>query len=80
MTIYAPAAENFYVYGQVNSPGGYTLQSDMTIRMAIAKSGGLTDSGTDKKVEVTRDGKKTKVDLAEKVRPGDVLFIGERLF
>ncbi len=78
--IYAPAAENFYVYGQVNSPGGYTLQSDMTIRMAIAKSGGLTDSGTDKKVEVTRDGKKTKVDLAEKVRPGDVLFIGERLF
>ena len=78
--IYSPVAENFYIYGQVNSPGAYGLQSAMTVRQAIAKGGGLTESGSDKKVNVTRAGKKVKVGLDEQIQPGDVLVIGERLF
>lgn len=78
--IYAPQAENFYIYGQVNAPGVYSVASDGTVRMAIARAGGLTASGSDKKVTVTRSGKKVKVDLASKVEAGDVLEIGERLF
>jgi polysaccharide export outer membrane protein len=78
--IYAPLAETFYIYGQVNSPGPYPLQSDMTLRMAIARGGGLTESGSDKKATVTRGGKKVKLALEDKVQPGDVIVIGERLF
>lgn len=78
--IYVPTAELYYIYGQVNSPGAYSLQSDMTVRMAIAKGGGLTASGSDKKIDVTRAGNKEKIDIGAKIEPGDVLVVGERLF
>ena len=78
--IYSPVADVFYIYGQVRSPGAYPLASEMTVRMAIAKSGGLTDSGSDKKIDVTRSGKKAKLDASAKLLAGDVLFVGERMF
>lgn len=78
--IYAPTAETFYIYGQVNSPGVYPLQSGMTLRMAIARAGGLGQSGSDKKADVTRAGKKAKITLEQNVMAGDVIVIGERLF
>lgn len=78
--IYAPMADLFYVYGEVKSPGAFSLVSDMTVRMAIARAGGVTENGSDSKVEVTRGGKKTKLDPSAKIQPGDILKIGERLF
>lgn len=78
--LFAPPAEIFYIYGQVNNPGAIVLATGMTLRQAIAKAGGLTASGSDKKVDATRDGKKTRLTLDEPVKPGDVLVVGERLF
>jgi polysaccharide export outer membrane protein len=78
--IYAPAADLYYVYGQVHSPGTFPLTRDMTVRMAIVKAGGTTESGSDKSVQVTRGGKTIKLDAAAKVEAGDVLYISERLF
>ena len=78
--IYSPAAEVFYVSGQVNSPGTFAVKSNLTVRQAIALAGGLTVSGSEKKVQTTRDGKKVKLDPDAKIEPGDVLVIGERLF
>jgi polysaccharide export outer membrane protein len=78
--IYSPPAERFYIYGQVNSPGEFGLQSNMTVRMAVARGGGLTESGSDKKITVTRKGEKVKVKLDDPIQPGDVLVVGERLF
>lgn len=78
--IYSPLAETFYIYGQVHSPGVYALVNEMTVRMAIAKSGGLTEQGNDKSVDVTRGGKKMKLDIAGKLQPGDVVVVKERLF
>jgi polysaccharide export outer membrane protein len=78
--IFSPAAEIFYITGQVKSPGTYPVRTDLTIAQAIARGGGLTDSGTDKKVKVTRAGKVMKLGPTEKVMPGDVLDIAERLF
>jgi polysaccharide export outer membrane protein len=78
--IYAPNADLYYVYGQVHSPGMFPLTNDMTVRMAIAKAGGTTESGSDKSVQVTRGGKTIKLDAAAKVQAGDVLYISERLF
>ncbi len=78
--IYAPAAEMFYISGKVNSPGGYAVTNGITVSMAIAKAGGLGENGSNKKVDVTRGGKKVKLNLTDKVEPGDVIVVGEKLF
>jgi polysaccharide export outer membrane protein len=78
--IYAPAAEMYYISGKVNSPGQYAANSDITLAMAIAKAGGLAEQGSDKKVDVTRGGKKVKLDLGAKIQPGDVIVVGEKMF
>lgn len=79
--IYVPPAEVFYISGQVRGPGTMPISSDMTFAMAIAKAGGLTDLGSDKRLKVTRGGKKLdRVDLNAKVEPGDIIDVGERLF
>ena len=78
--IFAPAAEVFYISGSINQPGTYALRSDMTMRQAIARGGGLSESGTDHGVMVTRGGKKIKLDVSAKVEPNDVIVVRERLF
>jgi polysaccharide export outer membrane protein len=82
--IYIPAAENqvFYVTGQVKSPGSYPVVEGMTVRIALARAGGLTDDGSEKKVTVKRKGvdlKGVKLDVTT-LEPGDIVNVGERLF
>jgi polysaccharide export outer membrane protein len=79
--IYSPTAEVFFISGEVKAPGSYPSTSDMTVRMAIARGGGLTDLGTDHGVKITRGGVKlSHVDLDSKIQPADVIVIGQRLF
>jgi polysaccharide biosynthesis/export protein len=80
-TIFSPVAELFYVSGQVKAPGAYPVISDMTVRMAIGRSGGLTDLGSERGIKITRGGRKIdRVDIDSKIQPGDVIVVGERLF
>jgi len=79
--LYSPDAELFYVTGQVKSPGAFGILPDLTFRMALSRAGGVTDSGSDKNITVTREGKTLRhVDLDSKVMPGDVVLVPERLF
>jgi polysaccharide export outer membrane protein len=79
--IYSPPADLVYVSGQVKGPGAFAITPGMTVRMALARGGGVTDAGSYNKVQLTRDGvKQGRVDLDAAVRPGDVLVVGERLF
>jgi polysaccharide export outer membrane protein len=78
--IFSPVADLFYISGQVNSPGSFPLTSDMTLRMAIGRAGGLASSGSEKRVTVTRKGEKVKIGLGDLVQAGDVIVVGERLF
>ena len=79
--IYSPVAEQFFISGQVKSPGSYAVKQAMTVRMALSQGGGLTDLGSDHKIKITRSGKTlTKVDLDSRVEAGDVIVVGERLF
>ncbi len=76
----APAAQ-FYIYGAINGPGSYKLERDMTFRMALARAGGLSPVGSEKRVKVIRDGKEIgRIDLNAKVQPGDTVVVGERFF
>jgi len=78
--IYVPKADIFYVSGQVKEPGTFPLSPDMTLRMAIARAGGVTDQGTDRRVRITRAGHDVTVNLDGKIQSGDVIVVGERLF
>ena len=79
--IYSPPAELFYVSGQVNSPGVFPVIPGLTFRMAIARAGGVTMIGNEKKMKVTRHGEKmASVNLNDVVQPGDIIVIGQSLF
>lgn len=78
--IFSPIADLFYISGQVNAPGSFPLISNTTVAMALARAGGLTPSGSDKRVTVRRNGTKVKLDLSARVEAGDVIVVGERLF
>ena len=78
--VYVPPAETYYIYGQINSPGVYPLRDKLTLRKAIARSGGLGAAGSEKKISVYRDGKKTTLALDEPILPDDVVVIGQRSF
>lgn len=82
--IYVPALQNevFYLTGAVKSPGAYPIAPDMSLRMALARGGGVSDMGSEKKVKVNRAGEYLKdVKLDEtKVQAGDIVTVGERLF
>lgn len=82
--IYVPAAkaEVFYINGQVTTPGSYPVTEGMTLRMALAVAGGLTEQGSDKKVKINRKGVQLKGVKLDKtvIEPSDILTVGERLF
>lgn len=79
--IYVPAAKTFYIYGQVNAPGTYQIDRDMTLRKALARGGGLTPMGSEKRVKVFRNGEEIKkFDPSEPIIDGDVVVVGERFF
>jgi polysaccharide export outer membrane protein len=74
--------EVFYLSGAVKSPGAYPAAADMTVRMALARAGGLNENGSEGKIKVTRKGvelKNVKIDVT-KVEAGDIITVGERLF
>jgi polysaccharide export outer membrane protein len=81
--IYVPSVQSeiFYISGQVKSPGSFAMSKNLTVREAIARGGGLTDMGSEKKVKVFRKNVEVKgVKLDTPLEPGDIVQVGERLF
>jgi polysaccharide biosynthesis/export protein len=78
--VYVPAAETYYIYGQINAPGVYPVRDQMTLRKAMARGGGLTALGSQKRITVFRQGKKQVLGLDEPIMPDDVIVVGERVF
>ncbi len=81
--IYVPsvAAEMVFINGQVHSPGAFPLSKNMTVRDAIARGGGLTEMGSEKKLKLFRKNVQVSdVKLETPLQAGDILQIGERLF
>lgn len=79
--LYVPAAETFYIYGQVSAPGTYPVDKQMNLRKALARGGGLTSMGSEKRVKVFRNGEEMrKFDPSAPIKGGDVIVVGERFF
>jgi polysaccharide export outer membrane protein len=74
----------FFVLGEVTYPGQYPYVPHMTVENAVAIAGGFTPRASKSKVSITRRYQgvpaKFALPLQYKVRPGDVLTVGERWF
>jgi polysaccharide export outer membrane protein len=82
--VFVPKAQTFYIQGYVRNGGSYVLEPGTTVEQAIALAGGLTERGSSRGIKATRliDGKTVEMslNLSDKVQPGDVISIKQRLF
>ena len=76
--------QQFFIEGEVRSPGSYQYVPDITVRQAIALAGGFTELAAKSRIYIIRgddpDGKEKKVTLADPIYPGDILTIDESFF
>ncbi|MEQ1760518.1 MAG: polysaccharide biosynthesis/export family protein [Vicinamibacterales bacterium] len=83
-TVFVPRAESVYVFGQVRSPGAYSIQLSTTVLQALSLAGGVADRGATGRIKVVRIEKGATVELRVKltdlVRPGDTIIVPERFF
>ena len=74
----------FYILGEVKEPQSYPYVDGMTYLNAVAIAGGFTYRAKEDHVMVVRmkDPKKTEIrlNMDERVMPGDVIHIEERFF
>ncbi len=75
----------FYVRGEVNSPGGFAYLPGLTLGKAIAIAGGFTERASRKEMEVSRETKSGKretltLPIADAVSPGDIIIVEESFF
>jgi polysaccharide export outer membrane protein len=84
-TVFVNHQPMFYIYGQVQKPGQYRLERDMTVMQALAVGGGITTKGTRRGIVLHRrdaHGKvnEIEVSLDDDVKSTDVIYVKESLF
>ena len=74
----------FYVNGEVESPGAFPYLPGLTVQKAIAMAGGFTDRAEKSRVEIIHEKdvshKPVKETLDATVQPGDVVVVDESFF
>ncbi|MCC4116426.1 polysaccharide export protein EpsE [Aromatoleum toluclasticum] len=83
--IYVRRADVFYIYGEVQKPGSFRLERNMTVMQALATGGGPTLRGTVRGLRIHRrggDGKVAVIEptLEDRLRPDDIIYVKESLF
>jgi polysaccharide export outer membrane protein len=84
-TVYVPRAPMAYIYGEVQRPGTFRIERNMTVLQALAQGGGLTARGTKRNIQLDRRNEKgeiqkLKTKLTDLVQQDDVLYVQESLF
>ncbi len=83
-TIFVPKARNFYVTGQVRSPGTFVWQRGMTVLQALALAGGVGERGAAGRIKIIRlvggRRKEIGVEQTDLVEPGDTVYVPQRFF
>jgi polysaccharide export outer membrane protein len=75
----------FYIHGEVKSPGGYAYLPGLTVRKAVALAGGFTERASKTKISVIHEGdedvkKSEPIALGDKLAPGDIVTIEQSFF
>lgn len=81
-----PPADLFYIQGEVTAPGKYRIEPGMTVLEAITKAGGLTERGSEHRIQLKRKTDKPgqyrtqSVKTGDLVKAGDIIRVKESLF
>jgi polysaccharide biosynthesis/export protein len=85
--VFVKKAGQVYISGFVQNPGAYTVEpGGVSLKQALALAHGVTERGSDKRVEILRktangkDEKLKDVTLDTIVRPGDTVTVKSRIF
>lgn len=83
--IYVPRQPMFYIYGEVQRPGSYRLERNMTLTQALSVGGGLTQHGTESGIRIKRrDANGVVQTITPKgsgdLQADDVIYVRESLF
>jgi polysaccharide export outer membrane protein len=82
--ILVPEMDVFYIYGEVQHPGRYQLDRDMTVMQGLSVASGLTPRGSVKGIELNRqvgaEVKTFKSNLDDRMQPGDVIYVKTSVF
>ncbi len=82
--VVVPAAEVFYIYGQIQKPGKYRIERDMTVMQAISVGGGVTEMGSENGLSIKRrKGSRTEnlsAKLDTTLRANDVIYVKKSIF
>lgn len=74
----------FFIHGQVNRPGGYAYQDDLTLDKAIALAGGLANRASKSDWKITRkvNGKSVIINASVMtlIYPDDIIEIEQSFF
>ncbi len=83
-TVTVPRIEPIYVFGHVGRPGEYTIGKDATVRQILSLAGGVTQRGAEGRIKIMRtvqgNEQEIKVELDDRVMPGDTIVVPERFF
>lgn len=84
-TVYISKADVYYVSGEVNKPGSFKLEPDVTVIKAITMAGGFSKIASKGRVRIIRiiDGQKREMEsvkMDEPVLPNDVIVVPESFF
>jgi polysaccharide export outer membrane protein len=83
--VFIERAPRFYIYGEVQKPGPYRLERDMTLLQVLAVGGGLSVRGTERGIRIKRrdaDGKmqQFKARHDDLIQVDDVIYVKESFF
>ncbi len=75
----------FYIYGEVQRPGAFRLEQNMSVVQALSMGGGVNARGTQRGIRILRRGEngamqELEARLADMVKKDDVIYVKESLF
>ncbi len=84
VNIYIMRYRNFYIAGEVRSPGGYPYVDGLTVFKAVTLAGGLTDKASTSRIKIKRpkggEEVTVSVELEDLVFPDDVIIVPQSFF
>ena len=85
-SLFVPKAEQFYILGEVQRPGMYKIEDQLTVIKAVSLAGGVTAKGSARRIEVKHAGRNGSEPVISKagpndfVEPDDVIRVKESIF
>lgn len=84
-SLLVPRAEHFFIQGEVTTPGKYRIEPDMTVMQAIARAGGITERGSERRIELKRADRPGHYQTlhakpGDPVKADDIIRVKESLF